>query len=127
MICVGLGCGGSSGPPLGTVTGTVTLNDEAVPGVKIVFVPEGRGSPSYGVTDEDGGFRLLFNQNRAGAELGMHHVLIENPEPETDDSGRIIGPTLAVKVSDKYRQPGALSAEVSMGRNEFEFSLDVNP
>jgi hypothetical protein len=103
------------------------MNDEAVPGVKVVFVPEVDGSPSYGVTDENGEFRLLFSQSRAGAELGTHNVLIENPEPETDDSGKVIGPTPLVKVPEKYRRPGALTADVYTGANEFDFSLEAKP
>src|ERR1700704_2279939 len=56
-----IGCGSGNGPPLGTVTGIVTLNDEPVPGVAVTFVPRGKGSPSYGATDENAEYQLLFN------------------------------------------------------------------
>ena len=123
--CVGVGCGGSSGPALGTVTGTVTMDGEPVPGVKIVFVPESKGSPSYGATDVYGRYRLLFNQNRAGAQLGSHHVILENVEPTTDDNGQPIGSTPIIKIPEKYAQPGVLSADVSKGRNKFDFTLEA--
>lgn len=123
-VFLSLGCG-RSGPELATVTGTVTLNGEPVSGVRVTFVPEDQGSPSYGATGPDGVYRLLFNQSRAGAELGTHHVLIESAEPETYDSGKPIDSAPIVKVPAKYRQPGALTADVYSGRNEFDFDLET--
>ena len=82
-ISFGSGCGGHGGPPLGTVTGKVTLDGEPVPGLSVTFIPEEGGSPSYGGTDDNGEYRLYFNQKRAGAELGSHKVIIQNREPET--------------------------------------------
>jgi hypothetical protein len=125
LVTLGMGCGRTNGPPLGTVTGTVTLNGEPVPGVNVIFIPENKGSPSYGGTDEDGVYRLMFNRNRAGAELGKHNVLIESPQPETDDSGNPITSTVTVPIPQKYQQQGVLSAEVDPGRNEFDFELDT--
>ena len=126
IIVIGFpGCGSRSGPPLAIVTGKVTMSDEPLSGVKVVFVPQGKGSPSYGATDENGEFSLKFNQNRSGAELGTHDVLIEAPQPETDDSGKIIDPSSIVKIPKKYQQPGVLTAEVVSGRNELEFDLDA--
>ena len=126
-MVVGLcsGCGSRGGPPLATVTGTVMMDDEPLPGVRVVFVPSGKGSPSYGATDENGVFRLYFNQNRVGAELGTHNVLIEAPQPETDDSGQILDPDSEVKIPKKYQQPGVLTAEVVSGRNELDFALEA--
>ena len=118
------GCGSRGGPPLGTVTGKVTLDGEPVPGLRITFIPEDRGSPSYGGTDENGEYRLYFNQKRAGAELGSHKVIIENREPETDDSGKLIDDTPIVKIPKKYQQPGQLTADVSSGRNNIDFDLE---
>ena len=120
-----VGCGGKSGPPLGVVTGTITVNGEPAPGVMITFIPQGKGSPSYGGTNEDGVYRLMFNQNRSGAEIGAHTVIIESPEPETDDSGIRIDEAAVVSIPKKYRQPGVLTAEVDSGRNRLDFDLDA--
>ena len=123
-VSLGSGCGGRSGPALGTVTGKVTLDGEPVPGLSVTFIPEDRGSPSYGGTDENGVYRLYFNQNRVGAELGSHKVIIENREPETDDSGKPIDDTPIVKIPKKYQQPGQLTADVGSGRNNIDFDLE---
>ncbi len=123
-VCLSVGCGGTSGPRLEAVSGTVTLNGDPVPGLKIVFVPKEQGSPSYGATDASGRYQLQFSQSRAGAQRGLHHVLIENREPETDDRGVPISMTPTVRIPEKFGRPGQLSADVSAGRNRFDFELE---
>lgn len=119
-----LGCGGGDGPQLGNVTGTITIDGAPVPGLNVTFVPAGKGSPSYGGTNENGVYRLMFNRQRTGAEVGKHHVVIENREPETDDSGNRILSGVVVAVPQKYSQPGTLSTDVRPGQNKLDFALD---
>ncbi len=76
LACFSLGCGGGHGPRLETVTGTVLMNGEPVRGVNVTFIPHVNGSPYYGRTNENGEYQLMFNQHRAGAEVGVHTVLI---------------------------------------------------
>lgn len=127
LICfigMAVGCGAKTGPDLAVVTGVITLDGEPVPGVNVTFIPQGKGSPSYGGTNEEGVYQLMFNQKRSGAEIGTHTVLIECPEPATDDSGQRIDPTPTVMIPPKYRQPGVLTAEVDFGRNQLDFDLE---
>ncbi len=124
LVVFGLGCGRSSGPSLGTVTGTVTLDGEPLSGVRVTFVPQEKGSPSYGVTDENGSYRLYFNQKRFGAELGTHNVVLQNCERETDDSGKPVDDTPIVPIPRKYQLPGQLTADVDSGRNSIDFDLE---
>lgn len=125
VVCLSLGCGDGGGPQLGNVTGVITMNGTPVPGVNVTFIPEGKGSPSYGGTDKDGVYRLMFNRQRTGAELGKHQVMIENREPETDDSGNRILSGVIITVPPKYSQPGTLSTEVRSGQNQVNFDLDA--
>lgn len=120
-----LGCGDNSGPSVGAVTGTITMNGQPVSQVNVTFIPEAKGSPSYGGTDDRGVYRLLYNHKRAGAELGKHNVIIQNREPETDDSGRRILSSATLTIPAKYQQPGTLTAEVRPGSNEVNFTLDA--
>lgn len=125
-LCIG--CGGNAGPELASVSGTVTLDGEPLPHANITFIPEGEdGSPSYGGTDAEGRYRLMFSHNQAGAMPGNHRVQIEMQAPDTDDSGNPIGPTDIVELPAKYRSPGKLTAEVEPGENEIDFELDSNP
>jgi hypothetical protein len=125
IICLSVGCGGNDGPKLGDVTGTITMNGTPLSGVNVTFIPQEKGSPSYGATDEGGKYRLLFTQHRSGAELGKHHVVIKNKEPETDDSGNRILTGIVVTIPEKYGEPGALSTEVYPGQNKLDFALDA--
>jgi hypothetical protein len=123
LSCVG--CGRVDGPQLATVSGTVTLDGKPVPQVNITFVPETQGgSPSFGSTDANGKYTLLFSQDRAGAMLGKHRVEIEAQEPEVGDDGEPIAPAAeVVPIPVKFSQPGALSAEVKSGNNTIDFPL----
>jgi len=116
-----VGCG-QSGPALGTVTGVVEMNGAHVPDVRVVFVPQSKGSPSYGATDKNGAFKMIFSVNRDGALVGEHSVLIEALELKKDTGGK--SSEHAVKIPKKYEQPGALTASVKAGKNYFKFTLD---
>lgn len=124
MASLTSGCGRGDGPQLATVTGTVIMNGQPLAGVNVTFIPRDKGSPSYGGTDKHGEFRLMFNQQRAGAELGKHDVLIEVRDPETDDSGNPVSTHAPPAIPARYGHPGALTAEVVAGSNEFDFTID---
>ena len=76
-VCVIAGCssGSSDLPPLGEVSGTVTLDGAPVAGAEVTFVP-GSGSPSVGKTDGEGHYTLAYVQETSGAEIGKHTVQI---------------------------------------------------
>jgi hypothetical protein len=120
--CVSAGCG-RQGPPLGTVHGQVTMDNQPVPRASITFSPQEPGPSSYGVTDGDGRYTLFFSDRQAGAVLGKHNVQIEALEPDEDENGNPVGPE-PVKIPQKYRVPGPLTGEVNAGDNEINFPLD---
>lgn len=120
-----LGCGGDTGPKLAEVSGKVTLDGQPLAKVSLQFTPElPGGSPSYGVTDSEGAYELLFSRDRSGAMPGKHLVEILPVEPETDDSGKPVEGTVVVKIPVKYSQPGSLTADVQAGSNNIDFDLD---
>lgn len=118
-----IGCGHQDGPELAAVTGKITLDGQPLKRVNLRFVPEQPGgSPSFGGTNPHGQYKLLFNAHQQGALLGKHRVEIELANPELDDSGRPLTPTV-VKIPRKYLQPGVLTAEVKQGKNTVNFEL----
>ena len=120
------GCG-SSGPPLGDVRGKVTLDGKPVPRATLEFVTEGPGgSPSFGMTDKDGYYKLEFSQDKSGALLGKHIVTITTKKLSKDelpDDGRPIE-EVALELPKKFGQKGNLSAEVKSGSNTIDFPLE---
>ncbi len=57
------------------VSGTVTLDGNPLKKASVVFQPEG-GRPSFGVTDENGYYRLGYSMNEEGAEVGSCKVTL---------------------------------------------------
>ncbi|MEX0715541.1 MAG: hypothetical protein WD066_03100 [Planctomycetaceae bacterium] len=83
------GCGGSDGPKLGKVSGTVTLDGQPVAaGYVVEFIPhteEGRPDSSRrtsnGTTDDSGNYVLKHGTSEIeGAEIGKHGIVIANAQ-----------------------------------------------
>jgi hypothetical protein len=70
------------------VSGRVTVNGQPQTGLKVVFVPQhGRlesGSPSVGVTNEEGLYELKTLDGLTGAAVGDHLVSISSEEIDPD-------------------------------------------
>ena len=115
----GCGSGGGDGPELGTVTGKVTLDGEALPNAVVMFSPEG-APPSFATTNSSGKYTLRYSAGREGVPLGKCRVRINTFSDGTDE-GRPAGPE---KVPTKYNNQTELTAEVKAGANEFDFPLD---
>jgi hypothetical protein len=114
---------------LAEVSGIVTLDGKPVPGATISFFPESEeGSPSYGGTDLNGMYNLMFTMDKNGAMLGKHRVEIETHKISADEAAEMRAegqevPTQHVSIPKKYREPGALTAEVKPGANTIDFPL----
>ena len=118
------GCG-SSGPQLGAVTGTVTLDGKPVPDATVTFVSkEPDGTSSYGMTDASGKYQLEFTTEKVGAMVGAHDVTIvtsrvsQSDDPVTEKLAK----TEFIQIPKHYAR-GALTAEVKAGSNVHDFAL----
>ncbi len=74
------GCGAKPVACNDRVEGTVTLDGAPVAGVRVEFIPEGsrdaRAPTSSAVTNDKGEFRLAYGNNKSGAALGKHRVVV---------------------------------------------------
>jgi hypothetical protein len=113
------GCG-RSGPGLAGVTGVVTLNGKPLPGALVEFQPPG-GSPSEGITNREGAYRLKFSHGKHGAMIGTHTVRINTDRGDEDESGEAI---VEEVVPARYNRQSELTAEVKPGNNAIDFSLN---
>ena len=114
------GCGGG-GPDLIEVTGTVTLDNRPLADASVEFQPEEGGSPSYGTTDENGRYELVYGVGKPGAMIGKHVVRITTYQMESTGEG---DPTIVPeRVPPQYNSQTTLSEEVAPGRNEINFDL----
>lgn len=120
MACLGpvsLGCSRSDRPPLGKVTGTVTLDGKPLAGALVVFKPEQPGRASDATTDDAGHYEILYLREIAGAAVGRHAVRITTASEENGGKERVPG---------RYNAATTLSADVKAGTNTFSFELTTH-
>lgn len=123
IVCVCLvGCG-SDGPDLGDVSGKVTFNGKPLRGAIVTFVPQAGGSTSYGVTDAEGNYELMYSRDKSGAMLGQHNVAVKTEKLTQEDMADGEPVPEFVPIPEKYKQPGSLTAEVNAGSNDINFDL----
>ncbi len=114
------GCGGHEGnlPPLGQVTGTVTLDGRPLAGASVRFEPQTQAAMSNGMTDERGVYSLWYTNTVKGAAVGKHTVRIEtppNPDPATG--------AMPDQLPSKYNSQSTLTADVKAGQNTLDFAV----
>ena len=134
-IAILAGCGGADRPATAPVSGTVTVDGEAVEGAAVMFVPEKGGRPATGTTDAQGHFTLRTIEKGDGAVLGSHQVAITlakttgGPEAlEGGTMGEVSPRTVQTEwiVPRKYSDPktSGLTKMVAEGdANTFTFDL----
>ncbi|MBL8818923.1 MAG: carboxypeptidase regulatory-like domain-containing protein [Planctomyces sp.] len=110
---VGLtGCGGSDRPPLGQVTGTVTLDGQPLVGVNIIFSPDD-GRAAAATTDAEGKYELQYLADAKGCKVGPNTMYLEWP-PEAED---------AVPIPAGYTSATGQKVEVKEGSNVIDFPI----
>jgi hypothetical protein len=107
------GCS-SSGNPVGTVHGRVTLDGKPLPLADVHFMPEGGGRASSGRTDADGKYELAYKRGEPGALVGAHSVRIWVSREGTKN------PPI---ISPHFDTDSQLHREVKSGDNEFDFDV----
>jgi hypothetical protein len=100
-------------PPLGLVSGVVTLDGAPVSDAELTFIPSSsvtggaQVSSSYGRTDSQGHYTLIYLEDVPGAVVGEHHVQIR----AADMTGR-------ERLPKEYNARTTLKCEVKPGRND---------
>lgn len=109
-------------PPLGRVSGIVTMDDKPLPGATVTFQPVFDGPKadtkiggSVGITDASGRYDLLYVENVHGAWVGKHLVQVR----AQSDVGLEVVP-------DKYNMNSQLLTEVKAGSQPFDIKLTRN-
>lgn len=109
-------------PPLGSVSGTVLLDNQPLPNAQITFNPKedgdhkNTGSPSMGITNAQGQYVLMYLPRIRGAVLGKHRVEIRGQLTQTKDG---------VSVSTPVNQVAEF--EVKKGANKIDMNLRSVP
>lgn len=115
------GCGGGGGgPPLGRVSGVVTLDGQPLADATVTFTPA-TGRPSQGVTGSDGRYTLAYTAEQPGAMLGDHVVRISTEGYVERPGGAV--EQMKERVPSRYNAQSTLTATVKAGTNDLPFQL----
>ena len=116
-----LGCGSGDTPPLGQVTGVVTLDGKPIDGAMIQFEPVSNGLPTaFGKTDSEGKYELWYSRGNKGASLGEALVRIQAFRDANPDSGETRRPEV---IPARYNVMTDLKVEVTRGDQNHNFDL----
>ncbi|MCO8120207.1 carboxypeptidase regulatory-like domain-containing protein [Stieleria sp. TO1_6] len=113
------GCG-PSGPPLGQIKGTLTMDGQPVKNGSIEFIPEGGGRPSLALTNEDGQYEVYYLPNVPGALTGKHRIRFEIAKAKPGDPG-LVRPKRNGKSVGVTLEPSIV--DVASGDNEVNFKI----
>lgn len=130
------GCAQNSQPDyeslnLVDVSGTVRLDGKAVANTEIRFVDMEEGIYSFGVTDDNGNYKLMLDSRKSGIIPGKKRVLFvakskgeadmsqEDAEAESNSSAKAKGSV----VPACYGQESKIEVEVKGADAQFDFDL----
>ena len=65
------------------MTGTVTRNGKPVPNLMVNFMPEA-GRPSWGKTDENGHYEMVYDEDNKGVKMGHSKVYVLSSQATID-------------------------------------------
>jgi hypothetical protein len=101
------GCGSS--PQFVEVSGVVKLDGKPMPDALVEFLPDPEkgthGPRASGKTDTEGRFRLVRDDERVGAVVGFHRVLIQDARtfpPTRRESGGKLPVMPHSRISERY-------------------------
>lgn len=121
ISCVVLiaGCEGNS--ELASVTGKVTLDGKPLADAFVVFTPTSAGTTSYGRTNSEGEYEMMFSDNEKGAWVGENIVRIS-----TGDVGTGSSSASKERLPAVYNVNSTLRQIVEKKANRFDFDLKSN-
>ncbi|QDT24984.1 peptidase associated/transthyretin-like domain-containing protein [Gimesia panareensis] len=133
FLCL-TGCGGGASEntlDVYPVSGTVTVDGEAVQGVSVTFFPEGttKGNGGFGATDASGKFTLKDRDQRDGVAEGTYRVLVTRLVKP--DGSPIGGEEMAADVGamnqlpDMYNDPKSSPLTATVGKTNEPFKFEI--
>lgn len=117
-----LGCGGGRSD-LGRVAGVVTLDGQPLPNATLMFQPDSAGPASYGMTDAQGKYTMMYDQSTQGAVIGTHTVRITTFQEGDKEADPPIAPSAEI-LATRFNRESELRQEVQPGNNSIDFALE---
>ena len=118
LLLVAMGC--EDGPPLGKVSGVLSLEGEPIEKATITFTHV-NGRTAFARTDADGFYELNFSDGRAGAMLGENAISMETGRAGSDEQGNFV--EYPETLPPKYNVESEITRTVEPGEQVFNFEL----
>lgn len=99
-------------PPLGTVTGKVTVDGQPLSGVIISFMPDS-GRAATATTNDQGEYQLIYLDGVQGCKVGPNTIGFFVPT----------GGSPSHPIPKKYQEKSDIKVDVKAGKNTFDFDL----
>jgi hypothetical protein len=114
LLSVVAGCGGPDRPPMGYVSGTITMDGEPLVGVIVVMKPES-GRMATAKTDSRGHYDIEYTMGEKGTKIGPNTVSFEWP----------LGAEATKPIPLKYTAgKSEVTLDVKKGRQTFDLDLE---
>ena len=124
LIAAAIVVGCSQGPPMGTVTGKVTINGAAPPDGSISFFPVDGKSATAGTTITNGEYTAKVPLGKVTIQIRVSKQVGQKRLYPTPDSP--VQPIMAEVLPPKYNDRTELTMDVVKGTNERDFDLKTN-
>lgn len=124
-----IGCGGSGGPEMATVTGKVTYQGKPLTKGTISFIStDPSRSNANSVIGPDGSYSLQTTNPGDGAVVGDYKVIVSDVDPNSLNTAAPGEPVKKQErlIPEKYENPDSsgLTRKVESGRNTFDIALE---
>lgn len=116
-----VGC--SQGPPMGEVTGTVTINGELAKNGAVSFIPSDGKTPTAGAAIIDGKYTAMVPIGKFKVEVRVSKVVGQEKLYDTPDSPT--RPIMKEVLPAKYNSQSELEMDVQKGANQKDFDLKI--
>ncbi len=114
-------CGRGDLPPLGQVSGTVTMDGKPLSDVTVQFSPEAGGRTSVGITDQNGVYQLAYTSDAMGAQVGKHTArLLPGAVAPSDDAMDLSSPSVSIPPEAMEK---TFEFDVVSGKNTFDIQF----
>lgn len=121
LILVAAGC--DSGPPMGDVSGTVTVDGKSpAAGSSLTFLPTDNVSTTTGCVVEDGHYSARVPVGTVKVQIRAPRV-IDKPQRKSKDAYQAEGSLVTESLPAKYNDATTLTLEVTPGTVEKNWDL----
>lgn len=114
------GC--STGPPMGTITGEVTLDGQPLKEGRIAFLPVDGERPTAGTTITDGKFETKAPVTKMRVEINANKVIGKRKAYDTPQSP--VADEVVELIPTRYNIESELSLDVQKGSQTVKYDLE---